>query len=186
MFASFLTLKIGLKHSPTSRLHNQLIFAIVGHTLNKLSAAESIFERFKTKQSKRIAAFHHSCKTFLKFIRIMAAWFLNKIEENDKHQKVKVYEQIYHENHVLGTELLKYFEEKEGANLVEIKVFAERYMEDVAKDVKKYDHLKSDIKPEYKRMRLTDIIFDDKYKNAPDTVRGMIFGRAGLNSVKRL
>lgn len=71
-----------------------------------------------------------------------------------------MFEQIYHENYILGKELIVYLE-KSGTG-IEYQYFEGKYKTSILKDIAKYGHLEADIKPEYKQMAIADILYDQK------------------------
>jgi hypothetical protein len=60
-------------------------------------------------------------------------------------------------------------------------IFKAKYEGGIYKDISKYSHLVEDIAEEYKKMTIADIVYDKRQDSIPDTVRNMIFGKAGLS-----
>jgi hypothetical protein len=115
----------------------------------------------------------------LKFQRLISCYLLNKAQEiNTDGMRTKVFEQIYHENYILGKELMVYLEKSNAA--IEYEYFEARYKTSILKDIAKYAHLQADIKPEYTKMAIADILYDQKQCTVPDTVRNMIYAKAGI------
>lgn len=94
-----------LKHGKKSKKHNHLITTIVGFALNKISIIESIFEKTPTRIQKQVIIFLEKSRQFQKFSRVISLYFINKIEESNKLEKTKPYEQLIHENFIIGREL---------------------------------------------------------------------------------
>lgn len=174
-----MTFKILLNNADSSK-HCALVSSVVGYALSKLEAIEEPYKKYPNSFTSHVCKWAEEARTLLKFQRLMSCYLMNKIQEtNPAAQRTKVYEQIYHENFILGKEIAFYFEKQFPG--VEVGIFKQKYEASIYKDISKYGHLVDDIKPEYKKMTLADIMYDKKQNTVPDTVRNMIFGKAGLN-----
>lgn len=170
--------KILLTNSESVK-HCQLISSVVGVALSKLEAIKSAFQKYPNSFTNHVLKWARGAKTLLKFQRLMSFYLLNKAQEsNAGGNRTKVYEQIYHENYIVGKEIEEYFHKY--SKELEIGVFIEKYETQVLKDIAKYGHLVDEIKDEYKKMTIADMIYDGRKGQMPDTVRNMIYGKAGI------
>lgn len=64
---------------------------------------------------------------------------------------------------------------------IQYEFFQEKYKTAILKDIAKYSHLEADIKPEYKKITIADILYDQKQSSVPDTIRNMINAKSGIN-----
>lgn len=170
--------KILLTNSDSVK-HCSLVSSTVAYGLSKIEAIQQAFLKYPNSFQGYVLKWSEDSSELLKFQRLISCYLLNKAQESSPDgTRTKVFEQIYHENYILGKELMVYLDKSNSG--VEYEFFQEKYKTAILKDITKYSHLEGDINPEYKKLKIADILYDQKQSSVPDTVRNMINAKSGI------
>lgn len=107
IYANITLLKIFVCHY-NSESHNEMVSSIVFHTKNKIEVTEMIFDRHATNSHVEIKHFCQQSMLFMNFALIFSLWNINKVQEGYAMTRTKTYNQLSHENFLLGQELIRF------------------------------------------------------------------------------
>lgn len=177
MYANATILKIFVCHY-NSETHNQMVNSIVTHTKNKIQAIEAIFDRYTTSQHVEMKHFCQQSMIFMNFAMIFSKWNINQVQEGYSLTRTKTYQQLNHENFLLGKELLWFLGEKDDVPYF-IKIIQDKHYNDVFAALEKYKRKEETIEAKYKSITLQQLV-DIPDFSVSDPIRTTIWKKANL------
>ena len=106
--------------------HCSLVSSTVAYGLSKIEAIQQAFLKYPNSFQSYVLKWSEEASELLKFQRLVSCYLLNKAQESSSDgSRAKVFEQIYHENFILGEELLVYLDRPNYG--VEYEYFQEKY-----------------------------------------------------------
>lgn len=171
-------LKIFICHYNSER-HNELIPSLTIHTMNKIQVVESLFHRYPNKMTLDMKYFCQQSTIFLSFAQVFSRWNMNKVQEGYTSFRTKPLNQIYHENYILGMELIKYIGDTKQEIPYFIRVIEDKHFDDVYKDIERFKRKEAQIQAKYKMAALQNLLPPVDY-TIPDQVHLKIWSVANL------
>lgn len=179
LYSNTMILKIFVCHY-NSEAHNNLIPSITIHTMNKIQVVESLFHRYPNLLTTDIKYFCQQSTIFLSFAQVFSQWSINKVHQVYESFRTRPLNQIFYENFILCTELMKYVAiEEEQEVPYFIKVIIGKHSSDILLDIENFKRRENQIQASYKTATLQTLLPPNDY-SLPDQVHLKIWNTANL------
>ena len=114
----------------------------------------------------------------MNFAMIFSKWNINKVQESYQMTRTKTFQQLNHENFLLGTELLWFLGSKDDVPYF-IKIIQDKFYSQVYQDLEAYKKKEETIEFKYKSITLHQLVDVPDFSVA-DPVRSTIWKKANL------
>ena len=129
--------------------------------------------------TKDVLLFTEISKEFFNVSKLMGFWLQNKYKEEYSLERDKPLNQIYYENYLICSKILSYLKTDVFKGIF-FKILQKKHFNKIYADIQKFEQIRNQIKPEYCRITLDQILAQDTGNY--DFVKQQIEKFAGLKN----